>query len=256
MRQTIAEQKIEIPYPDAAEASLVLRTGPCRIRFSVTDGPAWIAGSYVDPTGVLPLQIHPGAVTTIAQSLDLSAIGTAELPRLELAFARQRPFALEIQAGASETTFDLGGMPLTKLVLRAGAGKFDVDFAQPNPTTMRAMELSAGAGALSAKRLANARFLTLRVGGGVSASTLDFSGPLVTDATVRIDAGLGSIDVFVPSLTPVRVRPKAFAATVRASGGFSRQGDSYATTPAIQGAHPLLEVEASVAFGALNLVAS
>lgn len=254
MSQSITQQKIEIPYPDAAEPSLVLRTGPCRVRFTVSDGPAWIAGSYTDPTGVLPLQVVPGPITTIAQSFDLTAIGGVELPRLELAFSRERPFSLEIQAGASETAFELGGVPLTKLAVRAGAGKFDLDFAEANPTTMRSMELSTGAGALSAKRLANAHFLSLHVGGGVSASTLDFSGALVTDAAVRIDAGLGSIDVFVPSLTPARVRAKAFAAAVRASGGFSRQADGYATTPAIQGAHPLLDIEASVAFGALNLV--
>lgn len=254
MSQAITQQKIEVPYPDVAEPRLVLRTGPCRVRFTVSDGPAWIAGSYTDPTGMLPLQVQPGAITTIAQSVDLSAIGAVELPLLELAFARQRPFALEINAGASETAFDLGGVPLTALVVRAGAGKFDLDFADPNPTTMRSMELSAGAGALSAKHLANARFLSMRVGGGVSASTLDFSGALVSDASVRIDAGLGSIDLFAPSLTPVRVHAKSFAASVRASGGFSRQADGYATTPAIQGAHPLLDVEASIAFGALNLV--
>lgn len=255
MSQTIAERKIELAYPDAAEPTLVLRTGPCRVHFTVSDGPAWIAGSYLDPTGVLPLQVHPGAITTIAQSLDVSAIGAAQLPSLELAFSRQRPFALRIETGASGTTFDLGGLPLTQLVVRAGAGKFDLDFAAPNPTTMRAMEISAGAGALTVKRLANAAFLSLAVRTGMAACALDFSGALVDDARVRIDIGLGQVDLSVPTLTPTRVRTKTFAASVRASGGFSRQSDSYATTSAIQGAHPVLDVEASVSFGQLNLVA-
>src|SRR5512132_1946141 len=67
-----AEQQIDIAYPEAGELTLVLRTGPCRVRFTVSDGPSWIAGSYTDPTGVLPLQVVQGPITTIAQSFDLT----------------------------------------------------------------------------------------------------------------------------------------------------------------------------------------
>ena len=253
MSQTVTQQKIDIPYPDVAEPALLLQLGPCRVHFSVSDGPAWIAGAYTDPSGVLPIEVRPGATTTISQRFDPAAFANVTLPQLELAFSRERPFTLQLNTGASESTFDLGGVPLTKLVVNAGAGKFDLDFALPNPTTMRSLEISAGAGAMTAKRLANAGFTFMKCGGGVSATTLDFSGALVRDASVRIDAGLGSVDVFVPTLTPVRVRTKTFAAGVRASGGFSKQQDGYATTAAIQGAHPLLEIEASISFGALNL---
>lgn len=253
MSQTIAQQHIEIPQPDVAEPTLLLQLGPCRVRFSVSDGPAWVMGTYTDPSGVLPIDVKPGPTTTISQRFDPAAFANVTLPMLELAFSRERPFSLQLNAGASESAFDLGGVPLVKLVVNAGAGKFDLDFAQPNPTTMRALEISAGAGAMTAKRLANAGFTFMKCGGGVSATTLDFSGALVRDASVRIDAGLGSVDVFAPALTPVRVKTKTFAAGVRASGGFSKQQDGYATTPAIQGARPMLEIEASISFGALNL---
>lgn len=253
MSQVTSQQKIEIPFPSAAEPTLILRTGPCRIHFTVSDGPAWISGTYDDPTGMLPIEVQPGDVTTIGQRFDLTAFSNAVLPRLELAFSRERPFALEIESGATDTTYDLGGMPLTRLGVRAGAGRFDLDFASPNPTTMRSLELSAGAGALSAKRLANAHFASFRLGAGVAGCTLDFGGELTQDASARIDMGLGAVDVFVPAAAAFRVRAKTFAAAVHTGTGFIKQGDVYMTAPAAEGKHPLIDVEASVSFGALNL---
>ena len=252
-QQTATEQRIEIPYPDAAEPSLLLRTGPCRVHFSASDGPMWISGTYEDPTGSLPLQVRTGPLTTISQGFDPIAFNAITLPRLDLAISRQRPFALEIQAAASENFFDLGGLPVARLVMKAGAGKFDLDFGAPNPTTMTVMELGAGAGSIAAKRLANANFTSLRFGGGVAACTLDFSGQLLHDASARIDAGLGSVDIMIPAFTPARVAAKSFASARRVTGAFLTQGDTYSTAPAAQGARPLLDIEVSLAFGALNL---
>ena len=253
MSQVSTEQKIEIPYPSIAEPTLVLRTGPCRFHFGVSEGPAWIAGTYVDPTGMLPIEVRAGDTTTIGQHFDLTAFSNAMLPRLELAFSRERPFALEIESGATDTTFDLGGIPLTRLSVRAGAGRFDLDFGSPNPTTMRSLELSAGAGALSVKRLANAHFASFRLGAGVAGCTLDFGGELVQEASARIDMGLGAVDVFVPATTAFRVRAKTFASAIHTGIGFTKQGDVYVTAPAAEGKHPAIDVEASVSFGALNL---
>lgn len=253
MTHAMAAQKIDIPYPDAPELSLLLRTGPCRVKLSPSDGPQWISGIYEDPSAVLPLQVTAGPATTIAQSFDLSAFGGLVLPRLELAIARTRPFALELQAGASENYFDLGGLPISRLVVKAGAGRFDIDFATPNPTTMSTLDLGAGAGAISARRLANANFTMLHFGGGVASCTLDFSGQLLRDASGRIDAGLGSLEIIVPALTPCRVSTRSFASARRARGGFTQQGDAFATTPALQGAHPLLDLDISLAFGSLDL---
>jgi len=249
-------QQIEIPYPETDDPTLVLRTGPCRVRFSASEGTAWVGGTYEDPTGALPLQARGGPTTVLSQSFEPAAFTGMALPRLDLAFARSRPFALEIQTGAGENAFDLGGLPLSRVSVKAGAGRYEIDFATPNPTAMATLELSAGAGAIAAKHLANANFTTLRFGGGVAACTLDFSGQLLRDASARIDAGLGSVDITVPALTPARVVTKAFASARRSSGGFVSQGDTYYTRPGLQGAHPLLDIEVWLAFGALNLATS
>jgi hypothetical protein len=250
-------QKIDVPYPSAADLALRLHLGPCRIRFTASDGPSWITGSYTDPSRTFPLElVADGGRATIAQRFEFRMFETAALPILELVIARTRPFALEIEAGASENAYDLSGLPLTRLSIKGGAGRFEVDFATPNPSEMSRLEISMGAGAFTARHLANANFAELRLGGGVSASTLDFSGELRRDAYVKIDAGLASVDVLVPATTSARVTSKSFAAGTRAVGAFSAKAGTYQTPPALEGKHPLLEIEASVAFGSLGLSAS
>jgi hypothetical protein len=253
MSATMTEQRIEIAYPEGAEPSLLLRAGPCRVSLAPFDGPGWISGVYSDPGGALPLQVVPGPLTVLSQRFDPAVFSSVGLPRLDLRISRERPFAFEIQVGASENSFDLGGLPISRLALKAGAGKFDIDFATPNPTAMSQMELSAGAGSVSARHLANANFALLRLGGGVAACTLDFSGALTRDAAVRIDSGLGSVDITTPALTAVRISTKTFATARRATGGLIAQGDVYSTAPALQGARPLLDIDVSLAFGSLSL---
>jgi hypothetical protein len=246
--------RIELPFPPTAVPTLQLRIGPCHLRFTPSEGPAWISGTYSDPTQMLPVDVRSeGAVATIAQRIDLRTLGEIQLPRLDLAISRERPLALDIQAGASDSTFDLGGLPLARLVMKAGAGRFDVDFSTPNPTAMAHMGLELGAGAFFARHLANANFAELRVGGGISACTLDFAGELRGDANARVDAGFASLDVFVPAATSARVLVKSFATGSQVGSGFTRKGDAYYTEPAVTGMHPLLTIDISMAFGTLGL---
>ena len=253
MSTMMTAQQIDIPYPGMSALELSLRTGPCRVMFGMKEQSSWITGTYRDPTGVLPLDVVPGARTSISQRFDLTSFNYVALPTLELAFAKTQPFAMEINTGASENRYDLGGLPLTRLVVKAGAGRFDLDWTAPNPAAMTLLDISAGAGAMTARHLANANFSAMRYGGGVAACTLDYGGTLARDASVRIDAGLGAVDLLVPATTAAAVRTKVFASGRRVSGDFITRGDEYLTRPAMSGAHPLLEIDISLAFGSLAL---
>ena len=247
---------IDVPFPTTADLSLQIRLGPCRVRFTPTDGPSFITGTYTDQTRTLPLEVQTqGGVVTISQRFTPISFGTVDVPRLELGISRARPFALDIQAGASDNSFDLGGLPITRLTLKAGAARFETDFSLPNPTAMTLLELGMGAGSFVARHLANANFGELRLGGGMSASTLDFSGTLQRDAHGRIDAGLASVDITVPASTSARFTAKAFAAG-KSVVGLTARGDAYYTAPALEGKHPLLELEVSMAFGNLTISAT
>jgi hypothetical protein len=258
MTSTATTIPIAIAYPDAPELVLRLRLGPCRLRVVASDGPAWVTGTYEDPGQVLPIKtrVEAGAAT-ISQRFDPAAFSAAlALPQLDLGIGRSRPFALVIEAGASENAFDLGGLPLTGVDLRAGAGKYDLDFSTPNLAEMRTCELAAGAGALTARRLANANFAYLRLGGGVASCTLDFAGELRRDASARVDAGLAAVEIVVPAATATRVISKAFAANTDVIGPVTRKGDAYFTPPALEGKHPLLSIEVSMALGQLTIRAT
>jgi hypothetical protein len=248
--------KIEVPYASTADLSLSVRLGPCRLRFTPTDGPSFVSGTYTDPTRTLPIDVQQrGGAATISQRFEPMSFSTVELPRLELGISRERPFALDIQAGASDNSFDLGGLPITRLTLKAGAARFETDFSKPNPTQMSVLEVGLGAGSFIAHRLANANFGELRLGGGLSATTLDFSGNLQRDAHGRIEGGLASVDIFVPASTSVRIATKAFAAG-KTVVGLTERGDAYYSAPALEGKHPLLELDVSMAFGALAISAT
>ncbi|MDP9320180.1 MAG: hypothetical protein M3P16_03670 [Chloroflexota bacterium] len=58
-------------------------------------------------------------IATIAQRFDPTLAPIIDLPRLDLAIGRSRLFALLIETGASENTFDLGGLPITAFELKA-----------------------------------------------------------------------------------------------------------------------------------------
>jgi hypothetical protein len=247
---------IDVPFPTTADLSLQIRLGPCRVRFTPTDGPSFIAGTYIDQTRTLPLEVQTqSGVVTISQRFAPMAFTTVDVPRLELGISRARPFALDIQAGASDNSFDLGGLPIARLALKGGAARFETDFSLPNPTPMTVLELGMGAGSFIARHLANANFGELRLGGGMSASTLDFSGTLQRDAHGRIDAGVASVDISVPASTSARFTAKAFAAG-KSIVGLTAKGDAYYTAPALEGQHPLLELDVSIAFGSLTISAS
>jgi hypothetical protein len=249
---------IAIPYPETATLTLRLRIGPCRLRLTSGDGPAWVNGTYDDPTGAMPLaaMISGGTATVTQRFKPLSFTSADALPRLELEIGRARPFALFIEAGAGDTTFDLGGLPITALDLKAGAGRYDVDFTTPNPAEMRSMDIGTGAGAVTVRRLANANAEQLHLRSGLAGCNLDFSGDLRRDASVRIDAGLASVDVAFPAATATRVRSKGFGASVTTGGPLSRDGDAYCTAAAVAGRHPLLSIEANLALGHLALHAA
>ena len=100
------------------------------------------------------------------------------MPRYEVEFGKERPFALSVETGANEFDLDLGGVPSRRLMVRQGAGKFEFDFSVPNPHPMELFEVSSGAAGIELENLANANFEELRLSGGAAGYELDFGGEL------------------------------------------------------------------------------
>lgn len=246
---------VDVAYPEAEELRLRITVGACRV--TVTRGAeAWVEGTYHDPSGTIPIVVESdGGSVRIKQRPDVeSIVGILKgAPRLELRLGTARPFALAVEGGANDADLELGGIPLSELEVRHGAGQVVVHFSEPNPVEMSKMRLTTGAGTLTATGLAHAGFGQLVAEGGAAKFELDFGGELRRPATATVSTGAASVEIRIPSGTAAKVSSKTVLGSVEVGSGFATHDGEYWTGAAEDGTSPALSVEATVAVGAFRL---
>lgn len=248
---------VDVAYPAAEDLSLRIALGACRFSARPGDGDAWIAGTCYDPTDRRsPRIIQEGGSVTITEeepSFERIPAVFGGVPRYELEFGKQRPFALTIETGASEFDLDLGGVSIHGLTVRQGAGKFELGFSEPNPHTMELLEVSSGAAGIELDHLANANFSEMRLSGGAAGYELDFGGVLSRDARASIETGLSRVEISVPASMAARIVAETTLGSVEVGDGFTKQEGAFLTEGAVAGNTPVLEIRAGVRLGALQL---
>ena len=256
----MGDTPINAAYPAADDLHLRVALGACRFRARPGEGDAWVAGKYHDPTDRRPLRLlEEGSSVTITEeepSFEWISAVFGGIPRYELRLGRQRPFALSIETGASEFDLDLGGIPLTELTVRQGAGKFELGFSAPNPEIMQVLEVSSGAAGIELENLANANFSEMRLSGGAGGYELDFGGTLSRDARVSVETGMSGVEVSVPASTAERVVSKTTLGSVDVGDGFTKREGAFLTDGALGGRAPILTIRAGVRLGSLRLRAT
>ena len=256
MTEPKAATPLDVPFPDADPLELAFAVGACRLELRRGADAPWVQGTYDDPSGALPWTLHrEGGRVRIAQEVRLA--GTFGLrhgaPRFSLALGTGRRFALAVEGGASDFDLDLGGVPLTRLSIRQGAGRLRCDFSAPNPADLDRIDVEAGAMALELVNLANAAFSELRLDGGAAAWELDFGGTLRRDATVRIAAGVSSVRLVVPAATAARVIPESTLGTLDVGDGYMKREGAFLTEAALAGKTPALTIRVALSLGALRI---
>ena len=253
----MADIPIDVAYPAAEDLSLRIALGACRFSARPGDGDAWIAGTCHDPTDRRSPRIiqEEGSVTITEEEPSFERIPAVfgGVPRYELEFGKQRPFALTIETGASEFDLDLGGVSVHGLTVRQGAGKFELGFSEPNPHTMELLEVSSGAAGIELENLANANFSEMRLSGGAAGYELDFGGVLSRDARASIETGLSRVEISVPTSMAARIVAETTVGSVEVGDGFTKQEGAFLTEGAVAGNTPVLEIRAGVRLGALQL---
>ncbi|HEU0026415.1 MAG TPA: hypothetical protein VFQ25_04805 [Ktedonobacterales bacterium] len=252
---------INVAYPDAPDLRIHITEGACQLKLTPGAGDAWITGAHKDPTGVRPPRvIQEGGDVRITEDQHPSGFWGAlwsgrgfAPPIYELALGNARPYRLTIEIGASENTLDLGGLPISHLALKHGAGKTVIDFSAPNPQPMSLLEISAGAGSTELRNLANANCAEIIIEGGVAEYKLDFGGTLQRDAHVRVSTGLSSVTVTIPAATAARITADMPLGHIEPAEGFTHRDGAFWTPAAVEGAQPTLTISASVALGSLTL---
>lgn len=258
---------VNVPYPaETSDLHLRISEGGCRLTITpaaASDSGAWISGTQHDPSGGLrPLHIsQEGGTVRLSEQPHTAGLwewlraghGFADVPTVDLALGTAKPFRLTVEIGASANRLDLGGVPISRLAVRHGAGQTAIDFSAPNPQPMTLMEIGAGAGSTELRHLANAHFAELLIEGGMAAYVLDFGGTLQQDAHAHITAALSSVDLAVPATTAARIVTESPLGHVELGEGFTAKDGAFWTPAAVEGRTPTLTISANVALGSLTL---
>lgn len=250
--------EIAIPFPEADQLRLRILLGPCRVRIGPGAAGAWASGRYDDPTGLLPLHVTAdGGQLTLSQSTSMGTPSRlTRAPLLDLEIGSGRPYELSIEGGANETVADLGGLPLTRLTLRHGAGKSGIDFSTPNPQEMGSFDVAAGGVAMDLRNLANANFAQMVISGGAAQYRLDFGGQLRRDAEVRLNTGVAAIQLTVPAKTAARIRSESVLGGLDVGDGFMTREGAFWNEAAVAGREPSLLITVTSVFGSVKVRSS
>jgi hypothetical protein len=137
------------------------------------------------------------------------------------------PMDLTIESGAYDGTFELGELSLNSLTIKDGAANVGIAFSDPNLVEMSTFKYETGASNLKITGLANANFSIFDFSSGAGDYTLDFSGELQRDASIKISSGLSNIIVIVPEGVDAVVTVDSGASNISAGSGWSQNGNIY-----------------------------
>jgi len=251
----IVTEDISVPgfsgESDVAEVRLTFGAG--ELNLSPGSGEALISGeSRYNVEDLKPqVRILGENIEIRTGDLELNAI-----PRFEGDFINEwnlelgdAPMKLEINAGAYQGRFDLGGLALEELRISDGAADVRLEFSTPNKSELRTFRYETGASKVRLNDLANANFETMIFKGGAGDYTLDFSGDLLRDANVTVDAGLSSVVIIVPESTAARVFVDRGLANVDVLGNWRKSGNDYY----LDGTGPVLTINVNIGAGSLDL---
>ncbi len=159
------------------------------------------------------------------------------------------PMSLNIQAGAYNGSFELGGLSLEKLAISEGGSDLTATFSEPNHVEMSSFTFSTGGSSVELKGLANANFEQMTFSSGAGEYTLGFDGDLQRDASVTIDSGVGTVTIIIPEGVNARVTFEGGLSTVNKAGGWEQNDNVYT----LSGSGPTITITVKMGAGTLNL---
>lgn len=221
-------ETIRVEYPDTDEVNLKFRFGAG--EFTLAPGASVLVdGSVTYNYKEFKPQVETdgGDVTVRMGDKDFKFIPVNNPKNKWDLKLGDQPMNLSIEAGAFEGEFEFGGLALTRLDISAGASDVDITFSEPNPVKMSNFTYQTGASDVKIIGLSNANFSLFDFSGGAGDFTLDFSGELQRDASIKIETGLSNVIVIVPEGVDAVVTVEGGLSNVNAGSGWVRSGNDY-----------------------------
>lgn len=164
---------------------------------------------------------------------------------------RSVPLSLELNLGVCDGDIDLGGMKLKRADISTGVSSLHINFSEPNQIRAEVIKIKGGVSSVDVTNLANANASLIEYSGGVGSAKLDFGGRLQGDCSAKIETGLGSIEILVPSNMSVTIRtPDSFLTGIDVRGFFSEGKGIYRSKEA---GRPRLDISVESAFGSVSV---
>lgn len=154
--------------------------------------------------------------------------GVRDGSTLHAELSRVVPMRVTLELGATRGDFDLGGLRLAELMIRAGASETRVDFSAPNPEPLALLDLDVGAASVTVRRGGNSRARRVHVNVGAGTLDYDLSGSWDGEVDLSANVAVGSMVLRVPVDVGVRVTARTFLADFSRSG-LEKRGDAWVT---------------------------
>lgn len=247
-------ETIEVARPDGDSAKLTLTLGAGTL--ALDGGGEGLVNGTVDYNVAewKPVVETDGTTVTVRQGGDTNGNfnawpGGTVVNDWQLTLG-DLPLDLNVQAGAYQGNLNLGGVPLQRLEINDGAATSNVRFDEANPEKMSELIYKTGASTVTLTGLANANFETMSFDGGAGAYTLDFSGDLQRDATVKISSGVSTLTLIIPAGTHAVITSDSALSSVTTTGEWSTSGSTYTAA----GDGPTLTISVDTGVSTLNLI--
>jgi hypothetical protein len=124
---------------------------------------------------------------------------------LRVAFNNSVPLDLDLNTGVGNTQLSLSGLKIARIRFESGVGGGRMSVYEPNSISCESITIKNGVGRIEAVGLGNLNFRELEFEGGVGGANLDFTGEWKQNADVRIEVGVGGVNVVMPRDVGVRL---------------------------------------------------
>jgi hypothetical protein len=219
--------EISVSTPDADNVSLRLSFGAGKMKLAPG------AKELVEGTATYNYDAFKPEVVTEEGNVqvkmsDIKSIPSFENLKNEWDFKLGDPsMDLTVESGAYDGSFELGGLSLNNLTIKDGAANVELAFSEPNLVEMSTFRYETGASDVKMSGLANANFSILDFSSGAGDYTLDFSGELKRDASIKIGSGLSNIIIVIPEDVNAVVTVDGGASNVSVGSNWGVSGNVY-----------------------------